>query len=56
MYIPERDYMQKYAKRYRFLLLHQLDKLKLTIKLDRSLWFLGTKTFLFNNILLDLGL
>ena len=48
--------MQKYAKIYRFLLLHQLDKLKLVIELDRSLWSLGTKTFLFNNILLDLGL
>jgi hypothetical protein len=33
-----------------------LDILKLGIKLDRSLWSLGTKNFLFNNILLDLDL
>jgi hypothetical protein len=33
-----------------------LDILKLVIELDRSLWSLGTKTFLFNNIQLDLDL
>ena len=34
----------------------ELYKLKLVIELDRPLWCLGTKNFLFNNILLDLDL
>jgi hypothetical protein len=48
--------MQKYAKMDCLLLLHQLNKLEHVIKLDHSFWCLGTKTFLFNNILLDLDL
>ena len=47
-YYPKRKSTTKAAPEW--------DKLKLVIKLDRFLWCLGTKTFLFNNILLDLGL